>query len=465
MQTEQRQDHGTPFDKLGYEFFGYTPFQHQVVSVLTYLKYKRCYNLSDMGAGKTASTIWAYDILRYMGKVDNMLIICPLSIIQTVWVNEVRKVAPHLTYAIMHGARDIRMEALNSKADIVITNHDCVRNYKSEIIAKKFDIIAIDEITAYKHSSSQRSKCMAKITGYCKVVWGLTGTPITTGPMDAYGLAKIVNPDRLPSPYMTRFRNLTMSKIDMYNYEPRPGWEDIVFNLLQPAIRFKTRDCIDMPPVSFETRVVPMLPEVKKIYNTMVKEHLAEINNGTITAVNAGVKASKLLQIASGSVIDEEGVAQRLPVSPKYNELKSLVYESGNKLVVFVQFVDTALYLDELLMKDQFTTRVIYGKIPVRLRDEYFDEFQNGDVEILIAQVATASHGVNLTAASHICYWSAITGVEKYIQSTARVSRPGQTRHQHIIHLQSCRVEQVLFKGLQDGTLDNNAILDMYKEL
>lgn len=465
MSTEPCQRENTLFDKIGYEFYRYTPYKHQLSTIVTLLKNKRCYNLSDMGAGKTASTIWAYDILRFSGKVKNMLVICPLSIMHAVWVKELRNISPHLKYAIMHGPRKDRIAALESGADVIITNHDCVRTYSHEIINKGIDIIVIDELTAYKHHGSARSKEMNRIAKCSNVVWGLTGSPITTGPMDAYSLARIVNPERLPTPYMSRYRNMVMYKIDMYNYEPKPGWENFVHKILQPAIRFNIDECIDLPPITYETRRVEMARPVKNAYNNMLKEHIAEVKNGTITAVNAGVKFSKLLQFGSGTVIDENGKVHRLDITPKYNELKSIIYESGNKLIIFCQFVDTVLFLDELLTKDQFTTRIMYGKIPVKVRAKYIDEFQDGPVEVLIAQVSTASHGFTLTVSNHICYWSAIMGVEKYIQSIARIRRPGQTQHQHIIRLESCRAEQKLFEKLESGKLDNASILDMYGDL
>ena len=103
---------------IGYEFHNYDPYKHQLSTIVDSLKYKRCYNLSGMGSGKTASTIWTYDILRYTKKVKRMLVICPLSIIESVWVKEIRNITPHLKYAVMHGPKDRRLEALNGDADI-----------------------------------------------------------------------------------------------------------------------------------------------------------------------------------------------------------------------------------------------------------------------------------------------------------------------------------------------------------
>jgi len=453
-----------PFDKIGYGFYNFKPFEHQLTTILFLLRNKRAYVFNGLGSGKTASAIWAYDILRYTNKVKRMLVIAPLSILETVWLEEVRNIAPHLRPTIMHGPKESRLQALKSNANIVITNHDCVRTYWEEIIQTNFDIIVIDELTAFKHNSS-RSRAMRRISKAVKSVWGMTGTPITTGAMDAYGLGLAVNPSKLPTPYMTKFRNMVMYQIDMYNYEHKEGWETVVHNALQPAIRFKTEECIDLPPITFETRIVNMPKETEEAYNNMVKEQLHELKTGTITAVNAGVKFSKLLQIAGGTAIDEEGNIHSLPCNSKLNELISVIQESGNKLIVFCQFVAQITLIERYLKDKKYNVSSISGKVPVSQRAKIFKDFQHADTEVLIAQVSTASHGVTLTSASYILYWTPVMGVEKYVQSIGRVRRAGQSENQHIIKLISCKIEKELYRKLDSGTLTNEDILDMYTNL
>lgn len=455
---------GTQLEDLGYSFYNYTPFDHQFETMEKLITCKRCYDFSDMGSGKTASSIWAFDILRYANKVDRMLVICPLSIMDSVWVKEIRNITPHLKYAVMHGPRAVRISALNSNAEIVITNHDCVRTYWPEIVKAKFDIVCIDELTAYKHYSSNRSKAMKKVAGLVKGVWGLTGTPITTGPMDAYGLALIVNPGKLPTKYMSKFRNMVQYQIDMYNYENKEGWQDIVNGVLQPAIRHKLDDCLDIPPITYETRVIEMAKSTKLVYTAMVKEQLAELSSGVITAVNAGVKYSKLLQIASGQVRDEYGEIHGVDVRGKLDEAYNVLSQAGNKLIIFVQFVAAAEFLHEVFSNDYRVARV-YGRIPVADRTRAFEGFQEGDIQILICQVATASHGLTLTASNYIMYWGPIMGTEKFLQSIARIRRAGQVKPQHIIKFESCKAERELYKRLDEGKLSGETILSMYENL
>jgi len=450
--------------KSGYTFHNYEPFAHQYDMMYLQMKHKRFYNFGDMGSMKTASVIWTFDILRYHSKAKRLLVIAPLSILESVWIEELKNIAPHLKFALMHGPKADRLRAISSNADVVVTNHDCVRNYYVEIINAKFDMIAIDECTAFKHWGSERSKSMKKICDRARSVIGMTGTPITTGAMDAYGLAKCINPIMLPTPYMTKFRNMVMYQITMYEYEHKPDWKKIVHETLQPSIYVKTEDCVNMPPITFETRRVTPHKDLQAAYKTMVKQQLIELASGDISAVNAGVKYGKLLQIANGAVIKDNGEIHRLPIGSKLNEVESVFHESGKKLIVFIQHIAVGTVLEEYF-RDKCRCAFVYGDTKIKRRTEVFNDFQKGDLEMLIAQVSVAAHGLTLTSSSHICYFGPVMGVEKFLQSIARIRRTGQTRHQHIIKLSSCRVEEMLYDKLDSGKLNNQDILDMYKEL
>ena len=448
-----------------YEYYGMEPYPHQLETVKFYLLNKRAYNFSAMGSGKTASTIWACDMLMYYGKIKKALIICPLSIMRTVWFEEIRKLAPDKDIQIVHGSRKDRLKALNTKADFYITNHDAVRSYEDALQAANFDVIVIDELTAYKHASSARSKAMVKLANARNVqcLWGLTGTPITTGPLDAFGIGKVVNFGQLPTRYYTKFRGMTMIQRDMYNYDCKPGWQDTVFKALQPAIKFTLEECIDIPPITFETREVALSPDQKKVYKEMVKDQIAEYKSGTIVAANAGTKALKLLQISGGTVIDEDGETHDLPIGPRYNELKMVIAESGNKLVVFCQFVATVNRLQEMLEGDGFKCSKVYGDVPLKQRESIFAHFQEGDLEILVAQVRTVSHGLTLIASHYGCFYQPIMGAEAYLQAVQRIRRMGQTKHQVIVKLQATQAEKNLYKLLAGNEMDGKSILDMYK--
>ncbi len=450
---------------MDYEFKGLNPMGHQYDTIKFLLANKRAYNLSDMGTGKTASTIWALDILLQHDKINCVLIICPLSIIYTVWKSEIETISHTEGISIIHGPKNDRINAIYTDAKFFITNHDCVRGYESDIINRKFDAIIVDEVTAFKHTSSDRTKSMIRIANskHIKILWGLTGTPITTGPVDAFGLGKVVNPKNLPTPYITKYRRMVEAKIDMWNSIPLPGSEKIVDNILKPAIRYKLEECVDIKDISYSTRFVEMSKEQEKMYAEILRHQLSEYEDGLVTAINAASKLSKLLQISGGSVIDEDKNIFNLPIKSRYNELKKIIEDANGRIIIICQFIGFVDRLYELLKSEGYNIEKIYGSISVKLRSKIIEDFQLKKVDIIVAQVRTLSHGISLTASNYMCFYGPIMGVENYLQAVKRIRRIGQDKKQHIIKLVSSKAETAAYKLLSKKENYGQIILDLYK--
>lgn len=145
-------------------FAGRKPFAHQKHTVKFLLVNKRAFVLNDMGTGKTLSAIWACDILLNAKKIRKVLIIGPLSTMRSVWFNELMLNVPHRKAVIAHGNPLIREAAIkNPLPEFTIINHDGIKSSEDLIIAQQYDVIIIDELTAYKSGQSERSKCMKRI--------------------------------------------------------------------------------------------------------------------------------------------------------------------------------------------------------------------------------------------------------------------------------------------------------------
>ena len=83
---------------------------------------------------------------------------------------------------------------------------------------------------------------------------------------------------------------------------------------------------------------------------------------------------------------------------------------------------------------------------------------------MLIIQPQAASHGVTLTAADTVVFWSPVMSVETYLQCIARIDRVGQKNRMTVVHLQGSEVEKKMYQMLQ-GKVDNHQLLvDMYKQ-
>jgi hypothetical protein len=155
------------------------------------------------------------------GLVNRVLVICPLSIMKSAWQNDLFKFAIHRTVTVAYGAAQKRKQLINMGADFVVINFDGVGIVKKEIIAGGFDLIVVDEASAYKNAQTDRWKDLRDLTKVIKGLWMLTGTPAAQSPADAYGLAKLVNPTGVPQ-FFSMFRDSVMLKMGLYRWIPKP---------------------------------------------------------------------------------------------------------------------------------------------------------------------------------------------------------------------------------------------------
>jgi SNF2 family DNA or RNA helicase len=415
-----------------YPFYGVdAPFDHQLETVTFMLRNNIGFILDEMGTGKTLSSLWATDILYLHNKIQTgVLIVAPLSTLDFVWAAELRERLPHRTFQILHGSKKERLSNLSKPAHYYIINHDGIKTITNALINKKFDAIIIDELTAFKNNTSQRTRTMQKIVKHIhrekkrRGLWGMTGSPTANSPLDAFGQAKTVNPSSLKQfgGYWTRFRDAVMIQLDMYNYIPRQGWQYVVANTLSPSVRHKLRDCIDLPPTLTEERAISMSAQQTKMYKEMKELFLTQYQNGEISASNAGVKALKLLQISAGCIYDEHKNHNLLDNKPKLNELYSIFEESGkDKLIVFATFRATIHQIESFLKEKNVKCDSVYGGMSKNIRTQKYDAFQNGDLEVLIAQPGTTSHGLTLTASRYIVWFTPVPSNETNKQANARI--------------------------------------------
>lgn len=446
---------------------GLKPFSHQMETTKFLLRNLRAFNFSDLGTGKTLASLWAADFLMCNDKIKRVLIVCPLSTMQSVWGREIFTNIPHRKYSIAHGSKSFRESVIKGNSDFVIINHDGVVVMEDEIIKAKFDLIIVDESTAFKRHTTNRSKSMIHICSTVKAVHALTGAPTPNGPTEAFGQAKVVNPQNpfLPK-YYTVFRNSVEQQVGPFLWLPKPDAVNIVNKVLQPAIRFERDKCLDLPPCQYEELEVAFTEEQQKVYDQMRKELLVEYASGEITAVNAAVKAMKLLQIAAGSVKDDAGKSYVLDSSTRDDELWRIFEETGKtKLVIFCAFRASIEHLVSFFEKKKAKAACIYGSVDHKVRANHIRNFQDGDLQVLVIQPQSSAHGITLTAANVIVWHSLVPSGEIYVQANGRITRAGQTRKQLILHLIGCPAERRILKIVQNKEAMSHEVLDMFADL
>ena len=442
----------------------YTPFVHQKTTASYLALRDRVFCFNEAGTGKTSSVIWAADYLMAQKQIKRVLVICPLSIMYSAWQADIFKTAMHRTVAVAYGDANKRKKIINGEYEFVIINFDGVGIVREEISKAGFDLIVIDEANAYKTVSTNRWKTLAKLITPSTKLWMLTGTPASQSPMDAFGLAKLINPAGVPK-YVTAWRDRVMKQITRFKWVPKQTAQADVFAALQPAIRFEKAQCLDLPEVVYQTREIPLTSQVRKYYAELKNELLIEAAGENISAVNAAAKLSKLLQISGGAVYTDTKEVVEFDVSPRLNALMEVLEETIHKVIVFVPYTHTIELVSKYLSSQGVINEVINGAVSARERSEIINRFQTQvDPRVLVIQPQAASHGVTLTAADTVVFWSPVMSVETYLQCIARIDRVGQKNSMTVVHLQGSEAERKVYQMLQGKVNMHESLVELYKQ-
>lgn len=425
------------------------PFPSQKEAAAFMTLHPRSFNLSEMGVGKSLSTLWAYDYLRSIGRVRRMLVIAPLSTLERTWGDEIFKHFPHLTFAVLHGTKERRKKLLAHPFDIYIINHDGVEVIAADLAKREdIDVVTIDELAVLRNSNTARWKATELL---ClppeRIVWGLTGTPIPNEPTDAWAQVKLIKPENVPK-YFSRFREMTMLKFGPYKWVPRKDALETVHRIMQPAIRF-TREVL--PDTTYQYRHIELSAQQKRVYEDVRQRMKAEAEEGTVRAVHEADKLMKLVQVAAGAVYTTEGEIVSLDNKGRLTEVLDIIEQSEGKVIVFVPFI-AALHEVRDQIQKHYPTEMVFGGTKKADRDTAFWRFQNlpaSESRVLVANAAAMSHGLTLTEASTIVWWAPTTSHETFDQANHRIIRPGQKRKTLIVMLEGTEVERRIYARLQ----------------
>lgn len=448
----------------------YTPFKAQMEAAAFLSMYDRAFNLSELGTGKSLASLWAYDYLRREGVFHKALIIAPLSTLERTWADELFNHFPHLTCAVLHGTKSKRLKLLEQDVDLYIINHDGLPIVVDALKKRKdIDLVIIDEVAqCARNATTNRWKALNTIVNKQtpRACWGMTGTPTPNDPTDAWAQCRLIVPERVP-PYFNRFKSQVMRQITNFVWMPKKEAVDIVYSVMQPSVRYTRDECVDLPPLMYETRDVALTKQQEKAYTEMMKRLKTQADDGEITAVNEAVKMAKLIQIACGIAYGDSNNMIVLDASPRIKAVHEIVESAEGKVIVFVPFVSAVnMVADELkrLLGDIEAVAVIHGGVGKGDRDTIFSKFQKGkDLKVLVAQPAAMSHGLTLTAASTIVWYSCVTSNEVFEQANGRINRPGQKMNNFIIMLEGTAVERRIYARLKNKQKLQGALLDEIK--
>jgi SNF2 family DNA or RNA helicase len=321
----------------------------------------------------------------------------------------------------------------------------------------------VHNCNAYKTVTTKRWKTLKSILTPKTHLWMMTGTPASQSPADAYGLAKLVNPDNVPM-FFTGWRDSVMNKITLYKWSPKPDARDRVFNALQPAIRYSKDQCLDLPPVMTLTREVPLTPQQSKYYNLLKDQMLVQAAGEVITAVNAAAMLSKLLQVSCGAALTDTKEVVEFDAGPRLGVLEEILEETSRKVIIFALFRASIETIQKHLTSKGITNECIHGGVSANKRGDIIHRFQTDpDPRVLVMQPAATAHGITLTAADTVVFYGPLMSVEQYIQCIARADRKGQNSDKvTVFHIQSSPVEAKMFKALGAKVSDSSLLTEMF---
>jgi SNF2 family DNA or RNA helicase len=349
--------------------------------------------------------------------------------------------------------------------DVYILNPENVRTDPKEKRARKLLrrkikdgyrwCLVVDESSMLKSRTSRTYKALKRLRAFCDRCIIMTGTPSPNGVQDLWAQFSLLDGGQTLQPSFTDYRHDTCHEIvlrgvtykdkkgnthNAKKWSTKPGAAREVYNILQPRmIRFRTEDCVDLPPKRFLTRDVNMNAEQAEAYSDMENMLFTEIEGEPVTAKIAATKLLKLRQVTGGFLITDEH--NPIPLgknSPKMLELDTLLEQSiGAKMghegppfkaIVWAQYRWECKALVKRYSK-AYGARGLFGGISSGAKDRAIESFKNNPrSRLLVCHPGSVGHGLTLTEANFVFYYSLSYNYEEFYQSYRRVPRPGQTR-------------------------------------
>lgn len=448
----------------------FTPYSHQKETAAFLTLNRRAFVLNGLGSGKTYSAIEAAEYLMQTGHVRKVLILCCLSTVTPTWGKELFTHVMHRTASYLIGTAAQRVKRIEADADYYVMNHDGLRtgrvlealNARDDI-----DLIIVDEASLYRNARSQRYKALTQILKQRRL-WLMTATPCPKDPTDAWALAKLVDPKRVPS-HFVQWRDMVMRQITQFKWVPKPEALQLAYTAMQPAIRFSTEDCIDLPERVFLMRRAALSDEQASAYSAMRNYMAAEMSGTVVSAANAGVALMKLVQIACGAVrTGEDDEVLEFSDVPRLGTLIETLeeVEAEAKIIVFAPFKALLPMISRALEQEGYTTAIVSGATPKRERDQIFADFQHGkNPRVLVAHPACMSHGLTLTAANTTVWYAPLTNAEIVEQANARTYRNGQKRTTRVIELYSVPEEKRLYDIVKGRHELSGGLMELYRQV
>lgn len=420
----------------------FEPHAYQQHCINKIIEVKKLGLFLDMGLGKTVTTLTAIKELKYdRFQVRKVLVIAPKKVAEGTWTREAAKWdhTRMLRVSPVLGSQSRRVKALNTPADIYITNREnvvwLVDYYRN---AWPFDMVVVDESSSFKSHSAKRFKALASVGGHIDRMVELTGTPSPNGLDDLWAQVFLLDGgERLGKRY-THFRERYFQPDKrgadgmVYSYEAKPGSEEgILEKISDICISMKAGDYLQLPDVTYHEIPVELDAKAAKAYHDMEREMVLQLpgDGEDISVTSAAALSNKLLQLANGAIYDGDRQVHAVH-GCKVEAFMELVESlQGKPALVFYNYQHDRTRLLEALKKTGLRVREL--KTP---QDE--DDWNARRIDILLTHPASSAYGLNLQQGGNHVIWFGLTwNYELYTQANKRLHRQGQQEKVIIHHL------------------------------
>ncbi len=345
-----------PFDhqKQAFDFicdmFGLTDFEEKSSGAAL---------LMEMGCGKSLVGIAAAGILSKLSMIDRVLIVCPLSIMG-VWESELSKFANFsYTATLLQGTMQKKKELLaklpQSKLQIVICNYESMWRLEPELMKYRAGLIIADEGHKLKDGTSRQSKAMHRLADKADYRLLLTGTAITNKELDIFSEYRFAAPQVFGKSFYT-FRGRYFYMGGYGGYVPifkKEMQAEFLQKLHSIAYRVQKDECLDLPPITEEVRLVDLEPKAMKLYEQIEDESYADLKSAEVTVLNVLTKILRLSQITGGHLTDDDKSCHIVSTA-KLDALSDIIDTMQNenrKLAVIARFTAELDDIETLLQK------------------------------------------------------------------------------------------------------------------
>ena len=402
-------------DKVEIDYSKYNhrpPLSHQKEAIEKLVGSKRFILADDMGLGKTTSTI----IAALETGAKKMLIVCPASL-KINWQREIENYSDRSTF-ICEGKK------YSVDSDFVIVNYDILKNFhdskdkeSSLLEQSNFDLVILDEAHMISNVQAQRTKIINSFVKKIKRVWLLTGTPMTSRPMNYYNLLSIIESPVAQNwmAYAIRYcqgYQFMAGKRKVWNVTGASNLEELRDRTSKQVLRRLKENVLDLP----DKIITPVYLRLKSTeYENLMGEYYDWYENKTEESQSLTVQFSKLMKVRK--VIANEKVKQTI-------EFAENILEQGKKVIIFTNFTDTLQTIYQ-----HFGKQSVYldGSCSNSMRQQSVDSFQNDEkIKVFVGNLKAAGVGLTLTSAEVVIMNDLSFAPAEHAQAEDRAYRYGQ---------------------------------------